>query len=387
MVCLEFALVTPYFKIAVVAVRLAMMKEKTLSDIHQHWMQLALNEALKAVGNTHPNPAVGAVIVRDGQVLGKGYTQPCGGHHAEVEALKRAGDVQGATLYVTLEPCASQGRTPACTAAIIPSGIVQVVIASSDPNPNMAGGADVLQQAGIDVILGVCKDEADVLNRPFFHYIKTNMPWLIAKAAISLDGKMATRTKHSQWISGAESRQHAHGVRALCDAIVVGVGTLVHDNPSLTVRDARMIGKPPLRVMLGKHAPKPWKDCKLLSDEAPSRFYITHDSEDAQAWRDLGMQVMLVEDYQAAFKHLAADGCLQVLLEGGGKLHAACLEYGISNELLLYQAPVLMGGVEALSFWHGEGVATMQDALHIKNIERVMLGQDMCIRGDIVYPS
>ena len=358
-----------------------------MDNVHQQWMQMALSEAMRAVGNTHPNPAVGAVIVRDGQVLGKGFTQACGGNHAEVEALQVASDVTGATLYVTLEPCASQGRTPACTAAIIPSGIVKVVIASSDPNPNMAGGADVLKQAGIEVILGVCKGEADVLNRPFFHYIKTNMPWVIAKAAISLDGKMATRTKHSQWISGAESRQHAHGVRALCDAIVVGVGTLVHDNPSLTVRDAAMVGKPPLRVLLGKKAPVVFNDCKMLSDEAPSRFYVIHDNDDALAWRDKGMEVIVVSGYMEAFKHLADSGCLQVLLEGGGKLHAVCLENGISNELLLYQAPLLIGGVDAMSFWHGEGVEAMQDALHIANIERQILGDDMLIRGDIVYPA
>jgi len=363
------------------------MKEQVLHNIHQEWMRMALSEAMKAVGNTHPNPAVGAVIVRDGHVLGKGFTQVCGGHHAEVEALKNAGDVRGATLYVTLEPCAAQGRTPACTSAIIPSGIQTVVYASSDPNPQMAGGAQVLADAGIEVVANVCQTEADSLNRPFFHYIQTKMPWVIAKAAISLDGKMATRTKHSQWISGAASRKHAHGVRALCDAIVVGVGTLVHDNPSLTVRDAAITGKPPLRVMLGKHAPKPWKDCKLLSDEASSRFYVIHDNDDALAWRELGMDVVLVENYEAALQHLAADGCLQVLLEGGGKLHAACLEHGISNELLLYQAPLLIGGVDAMSFWHGEGVETMQDALHIANIERQILGDDMLIRGDIVYPA
>ena len=356
-------------------------------QIHQQWMQMALSEAMKAVGNTHPNPAVGAVIVRDGQVLGKGFTQACGGNHAEVEALQVAGDVAGATLYVTLEPCAAQGRTPACTSAIIPAGITTVVYASSDPNPQMAGGAQVLKDAGIEVIAGVCKEDADMLNRPFFHYMQTGLPWVIAKAAISLDGKMATRTLHSQWISGAESRKHAHGVRALCDAIVVGVGTLVHDNPSLTVRDAAIIGQPPLRVMMGKHAPKPLADCKLLSDEAPSRFYVIHDNDDALAWRELGMDVVLVENYEAAFKHLAADGCLQVLLEGGGKLHAACLEGGISNELLLYQAPLLIGGVDAMSFWHGAGVETMQDALHIANIQRQILGDDMLIRGDIVYPA
>lgn len=358
-----------------------------MPEIHEQWMLLALSEAMKAVGNTHPNPAVGAVIVRDGQVLGKGFTQAVGGNHAEVEALQTAGDVTGARLYVTLEPCASQGRTPACTSAIIPSGITTVVYASSDPNPQMAGGAQILKDAGIEVVAGVCKEEADSLNRPFFHYLQTKMPWVIAKAATSLDGKMATRTQHSQWISGEASRKHAHQVRALCDAIVVGVGTLVHDNPSLTVRDAEIVGKVPLRVMLGKHAPKPFKGCKLLSDEAPSRFYIIHDNDDAAAWRDLGMDVVVVGNYEAAFKHLAGDGCLQVLLEGGGKLHAACLELHISKELLLYQAPLLIGGVDAMSFWHGLGAETMQDAVHIEHIERQILGNDMLIRGDIVYPA
>ena len=349
-------------------------------------MRLALAEAGKGLGNTHPNPAVGAVIVRDGQVLGKGFTQPAGGHHAEIQALKQAGNVQGATLYVTLEPCAAEGRTPACTSAIIPSGITTVVYASSDPNPKMAGGAKVLQGAGIEVVAGVCKAEADMLNRPFFHYMQTGLPWVIAKAAVSLDGKMATRTMDSQWISGTESRRHAHGVRALCDAIVVGVGTLVHDNPSLTVRDATLPGKPPLRVVLGKQAPNMFDDCKLLSDKAPSRFYVIQDDANAEAWRHQGMDVIVVDDYTAAFKHLADDGCLQVLLEGGGKLHAACLEARVSNELLLYQAPLLIGGTDAMSFWHGKGIARMDEAVSVQNIQYERLGADVLIRGDIAYP-
>ncbi|MDX8380626.1 MAG: bifunctional diaminohydroxyphosphoribosylaminopyrimidine deaminase/5-amino-6-(5-phosphoribosylamino)uracil reductase RibD [Ghiorsea sp.] len=358
---------------------------------HIPWMMLALAEATKALGRTHPNPAVGAVVVRDGEVIGRGYTQPCGGNHAEVEALLDAKQheisVEGATLYVTLEPCAKVGRTPACTSAIIPAGISTVVFASSDPNPNMSGGAKILMDADIEVIAGVCKEESDILNRPFFHYINTGMPWVIAKAAVSLDGKIATRTHHSQWISGAESRQHAHNVRAMCDAIVVGVGTLEHDNPSLTVRDAEIRGEAPLRVVLCKQASDVFEHCKLLSAEAPSRFYITQEDEHAQAWRELGVDVVVVDGYTAAFKHLAEHGCLQILLEGGGKLHATCLEAQISNELLLYQAPLLIGGKDAISFWHGLGVTTMQDALHIVDIEHQSLGADMLIRGDIVYPA
>jgi len=359
-------------------------------DAHLKWMKLALIEASQALGRTHPNPAVGAVIVRDGQVLGKGFTQPSGGNHAEVEALIHAvnqdADVVGATLYVTLEPCSSVGRTPACSSAIIAAGITAVVYASTDPNPSMAGGAMVLKDAGIEVIAGVCKEEADILNRPFFYYINTGMPWVIAKAAISLDGKIATHTMHSRWISGAESRQNAHQVRAMCDAIVVGVGTLELDNPSLTVRDAGIRGGAPLRVVLCKQPPDVFENCKLLSDEAPSRFYVTEENESAKAWRNLGVDVIVVEEYKAAFKHLADNGCLQVLLEGGGKLHAACLEAQISNELLLYQAPILIGGKDAMGFWHGLGVATMQDALHVADVKYQPLGADMLIRGDIVYP-
>lgn len=354
---------------------------------HEHWMQIALAEAAKGLGNTHPNPTVGAVIVRDGQVLGKGFTQPCGGNHAEIQALKSVqGSTTGASLYVTLEPCSSQGRTPACTSAILTSGISIVVFASSDSNPKMAGGGQLLAQAGLEVISGVCKTEADALNRPFFHYMQTGMPWVIAKAAMSLDGKLATYAQHSQWISGTDSRKHAHRVRMLCDAVVVGVGTFVHDNPSLTVRDATMEGKTPLRVMMGKKAPKPFVDCKLLSGEANSRFYLLEESEEAQSWRDLGMDVVLCASFKACFKHLADSGCLQILLEGGGKLHAVCFEAQISNEILLYQAPILIGGKAAMSYWHGLGVQHIEDVLKVEHIQRQQLGDDMMIRGDIVYP-
>ncbi len=355
---------------------------------HEHWMKIALAEAAKGLGNTHPNPTVGAVIVRDGQVLGKGFTQPCGGDHAEIQVLKNVqGSVVGASLYVTLEPCSRQGRTPACTSAILASGLSLVVFASSDPNPAMAGGGKLLAEAGLKVVAGVCKAEADMLNRPFFYYIQTGLPWVIAKAAMSLDGKLATYTQHSQWISGEDSRQHAHQVRQLCDAIVVGAGTFVHDNPSLTVRNVNKQGKTPLRVMMAKRAPKPFADCKFLSSEAESRFYILEESEEAQSWRDLGLDVVLCDSLKACFKHLAEGGCLQVLLEGGGKLHAACFEERISNEILLYQAPILIGGKMAISYWHGLGVERIENALKVNHIQRQILGDDMMIRGDIVYPA
>ncbi|MDQ6988294.1 MAG: bifunctional diaminohydroxyphosphoribosylaminopyrimidine deaminase/5-amino-6-(5-phosphoribosylamino)uracil reductase RibD [Mariprofundaceae bacterium] len=354
----------------------------------EYWMLLAIRQAKKGIGKTHPNPRVGAVVVRDGQCLGQGYHHVCGGNHAEVDALLKINtDVAGATIYVTLEPCAATGRTPACTTAIIQAGIKRVVFASTDPNPKMAGGAEVLKQAGIEVLSGVCVAEADAMNRPFFHYLQTGLPWLIAKAAISLDGKLATHQHHSQWISGDVSRQHAHQMRAQCDAIVVGVGTLLADNPSLTVREARLKGEPPLRVVMAKAAPQPFVDCKLLSQAANTRLYITQDNVYAQQWRDLGVDVVLQESLKACFKHLAKQGCLLVLLEGGGKLHAACFEEKLSNEIMLYQAPLLIGGTDAVNLWHGQGVSTMPEALSIQHIQRKKLGQDMLIRGDVHYPA
>ncbi|MDX8384739.1 MAG: bifunctional diaminohydroxyphosphoribosylaminopyrimidine deaminase/5-amino-6-(5-phosphoribosylamino)uracil reductase RibD [Ghiorsea sp.] len=355
---------------------------------HQYWMQLAIKQAKKGIGKTHPNPRVGAVIVRDDVLLSQGFHHICGDDHAEVDALKRAtGNVSGATMYVSLEPCSATGRTPACTATIIKAGIKRVVFASSDPNPQMAGGAQVLRQAGIEVLSGVCQAQADALNRPFFHYLSSGLPWIIAKAAISLDGKLATHTHHSQWISGEASRKHAHRLRAECDAIVVGVGTLLHDNPSLTVRDARLKGDAPLRVVIAKQAPAYFEACKLLSNEAKTRMYITQASEHDQPWANAGVEVVQVADLQAAFQHLAADGKLQVLLEGGGKLHAACLEAQLSCEVVLYQAPLLIGGKDAVSFWHGVGVESMQDALMVQHLQRKKLGDDMLIRGDIIYPK
>lgn len=358
----------------------------TVTD--EKWMQKALDEAQKGIGRTHPNPRVGAVIVKNDQLLAAGFHHQCGGYHAEIEALNAlsdAADAQGATIYVTLEPCAAQGRTPACSAALLAAGISRLVYASTDPNPSMAGGGAMLNSAGLEVCAGVLQAQADALNRPFFHYIKTGLPWLIAKAAISLDGKLATHTQHSQWISGAQSRQHAHQLRAESDAIVIGVGTLLHDNPSLTVRDAALMGQPPLRVVMAREAPALWADCQLLSADAKTRMYVTIDSEAAQDWRDAGVDVVCCPDLKSCFQHLADEGCLQVMVEGGGKLHALCFEAKLSNELLLYQAPLLIGGSTAVNLWHGLGVAQMHQAPHIHPISYTSLGVDMLIRGDITY--
>jgi len=351
-------------------------------------MGQAIGLAKKGIGTTHPNPRVGAVVVSHGEIVGEGWHERPGDMHAEVMALKQAGDqAKGSALYVTLEPCAAHGRTPACTEAIRRAGIAHVIYASSDPNPNMAGGAKVLQAMGIQITSGVLRDEADALNKPFFHYLRTGRPYVIAKAAISLDGKMATHTHHSQWISGAACRQHAHTLRAQCDAIVVGAGTLQHDNPSLLVRDTPIIGNVPLRVVLCFATPVFSAQCKLLSGDAPTRFYVRSLNEHTDQWRAAGVQVEQFGSLLSVLQHLAADGYLQLLLEGGGELHTSFLEAKFSDELVLYQAPIMIGGRDAVTLWGGQGSDMLDQAIRLRDVVRRKMGDDQMIRGTVLYPD
>jgi len=352
------------------------------------WMRQALKLAKKGVGKTHPNPRVGAVIVQDGVMVGQGWHHCAGEAHAEVLALADAGEqAKGATMYVTLEPCAGFGRTPPCTQAILQAGIQRLVFASHDPNPKMAAGADVLRQHGLLVLGGVLEDEANALNRPFFHYLDTGLPWVMAKAAVSLDGKLATRAHDSQWITGAVARRHVHRMRAECDAIMVGAGTLRDDNPSLTVRDARLRGTPPLRVVMARHTPEFCNDYQILSDEAPSCLYVQQSNDQNVRWQAAGVQVIEVPDLKAALKDLAERNCLQIMVEGGGSLHASMFEERLANELLLYQANVLIGGIGAVNLWHGLGIEKMSDAVRLVEVVRKKMGEDVLIRGRLVYAN
>ena len=340
-----------------------MVEEKQVKE-DQQWMKRAIVLARKGIGTTHPNPCVGAVIVNNGVVVGEGWHERAGEPHAEIHALEKAGSkARGGTLYVTLEPCSSKGKTPPCIDAILRAGIWRVVFASSDPNPKMAGGGELLAVQNVEVTAGLLAEEADKLNGPFFHYIKTGRPYIIAKGAISLDGKLATHRHDSQWISGEKSRKHAHGLRAEADAIIVGTGTLLHDNPSLTVRDAKVKGNVPMRVVIGMKTPKFFPDCKLLDDAAPTRIYVRTINEETAKWRDAGIQIGRAPNLITILKHLAQDGCLNILLEGGGRLHTAFFEAQLTNELVLYQAPILIGGNDAVNLWHGRGVDLPEEVL------------------------
>ena len=354
----------------------------------ERWMKRAITLAKKGIGTTHPNPRVGAVVVNHGVKVGEGWHERAGEPHAEINALQQAGSkARGGTIYVTLEPCSSKGRTPACTEAIQRAGIWRVVYASSDPNPTMAGGGKLLEAHGVDVTAGVLVDEADKLNGPFFHYIKTGRPYVIAKAAISLDGKLATYRHDSQWISGEASRKHAHALRADADAIIIGTGTLKYDNPSLTVRDAKVKGDVPMRVVIGMNTPKFFPDCRLLDGAAPTRMYVRTVNEETEKWKQAGMQIGRAPNLITILKHLAQDGCLNILLEGGGKMHAAFFESQLIDEVVLYQAPILIGGSDAVNLWHGRGVDQVSQALRLDDIQRRKMGDDQMIRGRVVYPD
>jgi len=354
----------------------------------EKFMTRALNLAEKGVGKTHPNPTVGAVVVTDGEIVGEGWHEGPGEPHAEVVALEQAGSrARGGTLYVTLEPCTSQGRTPPCTNTILRAGIWRVVYASSDPNPKMAGGGAVLEAHSVEVRANVLEKEADAINKTFFHFYRLGRAYVTAKAAISLDGKLATHGHHSQWISNEISRKHAHQLRANSHAILIGAGTLKQDNPSLTVRDVPLSGDPPLRCVICFETPEFQPGCHIADEAAPSRLYVRSENDATQVWRDAGVEVVRAGSLIEVLKHLADEGRWSVLLEGGGTLHAAFIETRLTDELVFYQAPILIGGKDAVDFWQGVGVARISDAPRLEDVTRRMLGGDQFIQGRVVYPE
>ncbi len=357
----------------------------------RQWMREALKLARNGIGTTHPNPRVGAVVVRerDGRLLGKGWHKAPGGPHAEVVALAQAGgDANGATLYVTLEPCSGFGRTPPCTEAIVAAGIRRVVFGSADSNPAMAGGGQQLVEQGIEVRRGVLQAECDLLNRPFFHGLRHQRPWIIAKAALSLDGKLATADGDSRWISNNRCRRHAHRLRAEVDAVIVGAGTLRSDNPQLTPRGVKRNGDNPLRVVISRTLPVFRADLQLADvRDAATRIYCQTVTADALHWRAAGVEVVQYQQLRDLFFHLYEAGVRLVLVEGGGRLHGALLRAQLVDEVVLYQAAMLIGGDAATHLWGGDGCHRIADAPRLINVQYRRMLDNQLIRGDLLYPS
>jgi diaminohydroxyphosphoribosylaminopyrimidine deaminase / 5-amino-6-(5-phosphoribosylamino)uracil reductase len=362
------------------------------TEIDRRHLARAIDLAEGGRGRVSPNPMVGAVIGRHEEILGEGFHQALGGPHAEVEAINAAGerDLVGATMYVSLEPCCHQGKTPPCTDAIRVAGIARVVVASDDPSEHASGrGLGILRDEGIEVVVadGELASRARLLNQPFRKHARTGRPWVLFKSAMTLDGKVATRGGDSKWISGEESRRLAHRWRAQCDAVAVGIGTALADDPQLTariegvvrqprrvvfdslarlpltsqlVRDARKI---PLTVVVSRAAPRAATDA--LATHGADVVVATGENETARV--------------RSALDQLGADGIGSILLEGGPHLAGAFLDAGEIDEMRLFLAPMVLGGRTARDPLEGEGVDAIADAARALTLDCDQVGEDLLV--------
>ena len=322
-----------------------------MHTIDRTYMKRALTLARKGIGKTSPNPAVGCVIVKNGAVIGTGWHKKAGGPHAEIHALEMAGNAaRGADVYVTLEPCCHTGKTPPCSEALIKAGVKRVVAGMSDPNPKVSGGGlAALKQAGIETVCGVLEEDCRAINRPFIKQVSSGMPYVTYKCAMTLDGNIATITGESRWISCEESRKHVHGMRARMDAVMVGVDTVIADNPQLTVRHVR--GKNPLRVIVDTRLRTP-ESVGVLNDQLSSKTIIaTTESNPRVHLRYLkqGVTIVVCEEYDGRvsmkdlLQKLGAMGVQSILLEGGSRLAGDLLQHHLIDELVFFVAPKIIG--------------------------------------------
>ncbi len=357
------------------------------SDLELMGQALAL--AGRARLRTPPNPWVGCVIVRDGEVVGEGATQPPGGAHAEVEALRAAGDrARGATAYVTLEPCAHQGRTPPCTEALIEAGVTRVVVALEDPDPNVSGrGIAQLREQGITVDVGIGADNARLSLAPYLVHRRTGRSFCLLKTAMSVDGHIAAADGSSQWITGPEARADAHLVRAKSQAVVIGAGTALADRPTLTARDVDPpVERQPLRVLLDARGRVPALGPLFDTDLAPTLVLTTAAASDdaTNAWLAAGAKVLTLPqsangtgvDLTATLETLAGLGVLQAMFEGGAQVAGALVEAGLVDRLLMYVAPMLLG-TDALPAFATGGPPTMTSAQRWQLVDVARLGADV----------
>ncbi|WP_416827118.1 bifunctional diaminohydroxyphosphoribosylaminopyrimidine deaminase/5-amino-6-(5-phosphoribosylamino)uracil reductase RibD [Ectobacillus polymachus] len=350
----------------------------------EEYMRLALHLAANTQGQTSPNPMVGAIIVQNGSIVGIGAHLRAGEAHAEVHAIKMAGDkAQGSTVYVTLEPCSHFGKTPPCCDLLIDKGVKRVVIATLDSNPLVSGqGVQRLQEAGIQVDVGILEAEAKKLNEIFFHYMATKKPFVTLKAATSLDGKIATSSGESKWITGKLSREDVHQYRNNHDGILVGVNTVITDNPSLTTR-LHGGGKNPIRIVLDTYLRTPLSSNLVKDGEAPTWIIVgAHvQKEKIKQYEAYGVAIIQMKspliEIDPLLSLLGERGILSLLVEGGQHVHASFLEGGYWDRLILYMSPRLIGGVNAPSFFGGKGFSSLQDTplLSIQKIE--MIGEDI----------
>jgi diaminohydroxyphosphoribosylaminopyrimidine deaminase/5-amino-6-(5-phosphoribosylamino)uracil reductase len=356
------------------------------------FMRLALREAAKGLGRTSPNPAVGAVLVRGGRVIARGHHSRAGGPHAEVVAIRAAGArARGADLYTTLEPCDHFGRTPPCSIAVLEAGVRRVFVGSADPNPLVNGkGIARLREAGVAVAEGVLRDECDALNAHWFKYMRERRPYVTLKAAVTLDGRIATRTGDARWVTGEAARRWVHRLRDRVDAVLVGSGTARADDPLLTTRLPGGRGRDPLRVVLDTELALPAR-LALLHPRSPAPTLVAHASPRT---RRTGPGVELLRcrrgkggvDLRDLLAKLAARGVTHLLVEGGARVHARFLAEGLVDRMAVFVAPKLVGadGVPLLA---ARGPARMADALRLEEVTVERVGEDVLVIGRPSRPS
>ncbi len=359
-------------------------------------MKKALRLAKKGLGRTSPNPVVGAVVVREGRIIASGYHRRAGGAHAEVEALKNfSGETrEGDTLYVTLEPCNHYGRTPPCTKAILQRGIRKVVVGMMDPNPGVTGGGCAfLAQKGVEVKSGILESECRRLNEVFIKFATTGIPFVTAKSALTMDGWTATGTGHSRWVTNERSRRFVHRLRDRVDGVMVGIGTVLADDPSLTTRLGTRKGKDPARIIVDTHLRTP-KNAGVLSRNSNASTIIAVgegiSDEQVTGLKNDGVIPLICPvrdgriDLGALLAGLGKMSITSVLVEGGATLMGSLIREGLVDKFYIFKAPKLLGGGDGIPMASGPGPGTMDQCLNLKDLRVRRFGDDLLFRG---YPD
>jgi diaminohydroxyphosphoribosylaminopyrimidine deaminase/5-amino-6-(5-phosphoribosylamino)uracil reductase len=360
----------------------------------EYWMKRVLRLAEKGRGRTSPNPMVGAVIVKKGEVVGEGYHAKAGTDHAEIVAIKQAREAaRGATLYLNLEPCTHYGRTPPCAPAVIEAKVKRAVIGMEDPNPLVRGrGLKSLKRAGLDVEVGVLEKECRRLNEAYCKYILKKEPFVILKVAATLDGKIATKEGDSKWISGETSRNFVHRIRNQVDGVVIGIGTVLKDDPQLTTRIKN--GRDPYRVILDSRLRIP-EEAKVIGI-SPSKAIIATtelaDKDKIESLEKKGVRILIIDskkgrvDLETCLYKLGEMGMMNLLVEGGSQINGSFLDEGLIDKILLFFSPKLIGDREALGIFGGSGKATLKEAIPLNKLRVRRMGEDILIEGYVNSP-
>lgn len=355
----------------------------------EEFMSMALNLAENVAGQTSPNPPVGSVVIKNGRIVGIGAHLKAGERHAERMAVEMAGEnAFGSDVYVTLEPCSHHGRTAPCADFLIEKGVRKVYVATLDPNPLVSGrGIEKLRNAGVEVEVGINKEAADTLYRPFFHFIQTKRPFVTIKTAVTADGKIAAYTNDSKWITSEQARMDVHEIRNKHDAILVGINTVLNDNPLLTVRLPQG-GKNPIRVILDTHLRIPL-EANVLNEEAPAIIFCGGDApkEKEQLLQSLGAEVIRMQETSITIaqvlKELGERNIMTLLVEGGAEVNGSFLQEQAFQRLILYMAPKIIGGKTAATPFGGLGLSLMKDALPLLFEKVEMIGRDIKITATV----